>query len=354
MRTLSSRYDGAMGSAPTSTGTRSPKRLMPAIRVPCPSQAGVSSVPQAGLIAWQSTAASSGSIRGWVRRTPLSSRHTATLSSAGGASRPSSSSLHALCSAPPRPMKKAGESSPAVVRQPHRYGLQADRALRHPITPRRTSRSGKRTAWERSVKLKAWATRSKFSRRPSRSHTSYHTRSFASLGKGSSSVNGERAVARCTVSMRDTNGSFRGSLISCPGAVCFDFAQVVFFSAFRHEDRWPETGRPVAQVPAPRQPPCAVGGQPGDRRLRAPTRQLDFEIETRCADRDARVSRRHLLASSVHRLSDGSCECLRVRGAVPIGQSRWGDDLARPSVGLAHAVVAQKRVRSVARKIVWH
>jgi hypothetical protein len=51
----------------------------------------------------------------------------------------------------------------------------------------------------------------KLSRRPSRSHTSHHTRSFASAGKSrSSSVNSERAVARRTVSMRDTNGSFRG------------------------------------------------------------------------------------------------------------------------------------------------
>ncbi len=71
MRTLSSRNGNGTGSPPASTGTRSPYRPTPAIRVPWPRHAGVSSLPQAGLIVCQSSAASAGSISGWVRLTPL-------------------------------------------------------------------------------------------------------------------------------------------------------------------------------------------------------------------------------------------------------------------------------------------
>ena len=104
-----------------------------------------------------------------------------------------------------------------------------------------TSRSGNFTACGFRPKLRAFASRSKASRRPSRSHTSHHTRSWGFSGKSrSSSVKSERAVASRTVSIRVTSGSIPGPAVGgVPVAVSPDLCEIILLGADGHENRCP-------------------------------------------------------------------------------------------------------------------
>jgi hypothetical protein len=60
------------------------------------------------------------------------------------------------------------------------------------------------------------------------------------------------------------------------------------------------------------------------------------------------------LAGRIKRLTDGLRQCCGVHRALTLRQSRWCDDLIGAPIRFPYAIVAQEKMRAIARKIICH